>query len=223
MSRERFEPMYQGQPPWDIPGPQPAFVEREEAGAITGSVLDVGCGTGENALFLASRGHETWGIDVVPVAIERARAKARERGLEARFEIADALRLETLGRRFDAVIDSGLFHTFDDDQRAAFVASLGRVLKPGGAYHLLCFSDREPPGEGPRRVTEHEIRDAFPGGWEVRSIRESRFATVSGADQPRFSPGGPLAWLATIVRVGDGEIDPSLNGAPAAPGRSPSP
>jgi ubiquinone/menaquinone biosynthesis C-methylase UbiE len=191
MSRERFEGMYQGQPPWDIPGPQPAFIELEQSGAIVGSVLDVGCGTGENALYLASRGHETWGIDVVPVAIERARAKALERGMGARFEVADALHLEALGRRFDAVIDCGLFHTFDDDQRSALVESLGHVLRPGGAYHLLCFSDREPPGEGPRRVTQQEIHDAFRDGWEVRSIREVRFETRTGPGQPQFSPGGP--------------------------------
>ena len=212
MSRERFEEMYEGQPPWDIPGPQPAFVALEESGAIAGSVLDVGCGTGENALFLASRGHETMGIDVVPVAIERARAKARERGLEARFEVADALHLGAPGRRFDTVIDCGLFHTFDDEQRVAFVESLGHVLRRGGAYHLLCFSDREPPGAGPRRVTREEIRDAFRDGWEVRSIREARFETLAGPAQPQFSPGGPMAWLATIVHERD-ERQPGTPGA----------
>src|ERR1051325_4741714 len=124
MGPETFESMYQGQAPWDIPGPQPVFVALEESGAIQGSVLDAGCGTGENALYLASRGHEAWGIDFVPVAVERAEEKARERGIAAQFRVADALRLGELGRTFDTVIDCGLFHTFSDEERPRYVAAL---------------------------------------------------------------------------------------------------
>jgi cyclopropane fatty-acyl-phospholipid synthase-like methyltransferase len=201
MDAERFESIYQGQPPWDIPGPQPAIVALEEAGAIVGSVLDAGCGTGENALYLASRGHEVWGVDYVPIAVERAMKKAQQRGLPARFQVADALQLAGLGRQFDAVIDCGLFHTFSDEERPRYVAALAEVLRPGGRYHVLCFSDEEPPGEGPRRVTQAELRDAFRDGWAVETIRASRFQTVDGPGQPRFSPGGPKAWLATIARA----------------------
>ena len=204
MSNEHFEKSYQGHAPWDIPGPQPAFVRLEEAGAIAAKVLDVGCGTGENALYLASRGHEVWGIDFVPVAIERAVAKARERGLNVHFEVGDALELGGLGKTFDTVIDCGLFHVFRDDERLVFVNGLAEVLRPGGSYHMLCFSDREPPGEGPRRVTQQEIRAAFGGGWQVQQVRESSFQTANYPGAPVFSPGGPKAWLATIVRAGGG-------------------
>jgi SAM-dependent methyltransferase len=200
MERDRFASMYQGQAPWDIPGPQPEFVRLEESGAIRGSVLDVGCGTGENALYLAARGHEVWGLDFVPVAIERARAKASERGLSVHFQVGDALRLDRLGRTFDTVIDCGLFHTFSDEERPVFVKGLARVLPPGGVYHMLCFSDQEPPGEGPRRITQREIRDAFRDGWEVREIQESAFEIANYPGAPQFSPGGPKAWRATIVR-----------------------
>ncbi len=201
MDNDRFASMYEKQAPWDIPGPQPAIVELEEAGAIGGDVLDVGCGTGENALYLASRGHTVWGIDFVPTAIERARAKAKERGIDVRFQVGDALKLSELGRTFDAVIDSGLFHTFSDEDRAKYVESLSSVIRPGGTYHVLCFSDQEPAGEGPRRVSEAELRRAFERGWNVQEIRAIRFATATYPGAPSFSPGGPKALCATFVRV----------------------
>ena len=199
-TKRDFDSAYEGQPPWDIAGPQPAFVGLEEAGQITGSVLDLGCGTGENALYLASRGHEVWGLDFVPVAVERATAKAKERGLSVHFQVGDALKLDQLGRTFDGVIDCGLFHTFSDEERPIYVSGLAAVVRPGGRVHILCFSEHEPPGQGPRRVTQDEIRDAFGDGWQVVAIREARFQTTDHPEALTFSPGGPKAWLATIAR-----------------------
>src|SRR5438876_11609776 len=98
MEQQLFESMYQGRAPWDIDGPQPMFVRLTDEGKIRGTVLDVGCGTGEHALFLASHGHETWGIDFVPVAIEIAKKKARERSISARFSVGNALELNKLGK-----------------------------------------------------------------------------------------------------------------------------
>jgi len=164
---------------------------------IRGSVLDAGCGTGENALYLASRGHEVWGL-FIPVAIEGA--KAKERGLGVDFQVGDALRLDQLGRTFDTVIDCGLFHTFADEERPLYVSGLATVVRPGGSVHILCFSDQEPPGQGPRRVTQQEIRDAFRDGWQVTEIQEARFQTTDHPVARTFSPGGPKAWLATITR-----------------------
>lgn len=80
--------------------------------------------------------------------------------------------------------------------------NLAAVLREGGTFHMLCFCDREPPGEGPRRATQEEIRAAFANGWQVREIRASAFKTANYPGAPHFSPGGPYAWLASIVRAG---------------------
>jgi len=189
-----FDSAYAGTPPWDIGRPQRAFVSLEEAGEIQGPVLDVGCGTGENALYLSSRGHEVWGIDGSPTAIEKAKAKAHERRLDVRFVVRDALKLSRLGRQFNTVIDCGLFHVFDDEERPMFVKSLASVLRPGGRYYMLCFSEREPGSFGPRRVTRAEIRNAFRTGWQLNSIREARF-------ESHFGPEGAWAWLSSLTRL----------------------
>ena len=149
-----FESAYRnGVPPWDIGRPQPAIVRLAEEGLITGDVIDLGCGTGENALFLASRGLAVVGVDAAPTAITRADEKARLRGTEATFVVADALALEALERSFDVAIDCGLFHTFSDADRVRYERSLQRILRAGARYVLLCFSEnqsgraRSPPGD----------------------------------------------------------------------------
>ena len=191
MPADWFESAYLGTPPWDIGRPQPAIVRLAETGQITGSVLDVGCGTGENILFLAEQGFVATGIDGAPTAIEKARAKAKGRALEVRFELADALDLSVPGGQFDTVIDSGLFHVFSDEERPRFRDSLGRVLRSGGTYFLMCFSDQEPGDWGPRRVTQAEIRSVFSGAWRVNYIQPSAFDVNGGQAQ---------AWLASISR-----------------------
>ena len=182
-------------PPWDIGRPQPAFVRLAESGVLAGRVLDAGCGTGEHALLAAARGAEVIGIDLSQRAIWQARRKAAERGVSARFEVADALSLGRHGWAFDTVIDSGLFHVFDDEQRGQYVTSLASVLGPGGNCYLMCFSDREPGVWGPRRVREDELAAAFADGWSTTSITADTFAINPIAGSPVAQ-----AWLATIRR-----------------------
>ncbi|HEY1347575.1 MAG TPA: class I SAM-dependent methyltransferase [Streptosporangiaceae bacterium] len=183
-------------PPWDIGRPQPAFVRLADGGLLSGRVLDAGCGSGEQALLAAARGADAVGVDVSPRAIERARRKADERGLTVRFEAADALSLRELGLIFDTVIDSGLFHVFDDADRARYVSSLAEVLAPGGTCYLMCFSDRQPGTMGPRRVRQEELRTAFSEGWAVIAIVAEAFEVNPGFGAPEAQ-----AWLATIRRM----------------------
>jgi len=181
-------------PPWEIGRPQIEIVRLAQAGAVTGSVLDVGCGTGENALYLASLKHETWGVDSSSLAIERAKKKAQERRLKATFLIWDALQLSSLGRSFDTVIDSGLFHVFPDEDRPTYARSVASVLRPGGTYYVLCFSDREPDSFGPRHLSKNEIKGTFQEGWRINHIRAALFET-------HYHPNGARAWLSSITRL----------------------
>jgi SAM-dependent methyltransferase len=189
-----FDAIYAGgTPAWDIGRPQPAFDRLAAAGGLVGRVLDAGCGTGEHALLAASLGHDAVGVDLSARAIERADAKAAERGLAARFVVADALRLADVGARFETVLDCGLFHVLDDDERTRYVGSLADVVPPGGRCHLLCFSERQPGDWGPRRVTQDEIRLAFATGWEMESIEPAVIDLT-------WDPAGAQAWLVRVAR-----------------------
>lgn len=199
-NRETFESAYAGQAPWDIGRPQAVY--RAIADQVLGSVLDAGCGTGENALFFAERGHPVVGIDFLEVPIEQARKKAAERGLQAEFFRMDALALRDWDRSFDSVIDCGLFHVFSDEDREQYVEGLTHVTRPGGRLFLLCFSDEEPGTQGPRRVSKKELQDAFSQGWILESIQAARFETVLGLKDHTFSEGGPKAWFLVARREG---------------------
>jgi SAM-dependent methyltransferase len=183
-----------GPPPWDAGRPQPAVVRLCDRDAFAGPMLDAGCGSGENALAIAARGIEVVGVDVAPTAIGQARDKAADRGIDASFDVADALDLGRLERTFSSVLDCGLFHTFDDEERRDYVESLAAVTTPGSVLHLLCVSDTAPGSRGPRRVSQPEIRTAFGAGWNVVAIEADRLEATFDAD-------GLPAWVARIERA----------------------
>lgn len=194
---ERWNESYRREepPPWDIGRPQPRFAALAETGALRGRLLDCGCGTGEHALMAAAQGATVVGVDLSSYAIELARRKAESRGLTARFEAGDALELPAPDEPFDVVIDSGVFHSFDDTDRPRYVASLRRQLRIGGTCYLMCFSDREPGGWGPRRVREDELRTAFRDGWDV-SVEPAVFDI-----NPFQGITEVQAWFATMRRT----------------------
>lgn len=196
MARQWDDAYTRGWAPWDIGRPQPAFVRLADAGEIRAPVLDSGCGTGEHTLMLATRGFEAVGVDIAPSAIARAREKAGQRGLTVEFQVADVLRLDRLGRRFATIIDSGVFHTFADEDRPRYVASLASALEPDGIVHLMCFSEYTPGTCGPRRVTQAELRAAFADGWQVDRIAPEIFEVSEDFGQH------PHAWLARITHIG---------------------
>ena len=184
--------------PWDIGRPQPAILRIAEWGGLIEPVLDSGCGSGEHALLAASMGLEVKGVDVAETAIERARAKARQRGLSVEFIVGNVLELDEIVRLeppFRTVIDIGCFHTFANADRPLYAASLAAVTEPGSVLHLLCFSEHTPGSDGPRRVTQGEITGTFSREWDVESIEPDTFAVSNLWTGPT-----PSAWLARIVR-----------------------
>jgi SAM-dependent methyltransferase len=197
LSGRPWDASYQDGPaPWDIGRPQPAVARLASEGGFAGEVLDAGCGTGENTLLIASLGLPVLGVDVAQTALAIAREKAADRAIAVEFAAADALALERLQRAFDTVLDSGLFHTFDADERARYVASVASVTKHDGTLYLLCFSD-EGSNTGPHPVSREAVRAAFhpETGWHVAAIEPSRLQTRFHDDH------GAPAWLATIKRT----------------------
>jgi SAM-dependent methyltransferase len=194
---ESWEASYlDGPAPWEIGAPQPSVLRLADEGAFAGAVLDVGCGTGENTLHIASLGLRVLGVDVAETALSIAREKAAARGIDAEFAVGDALELGRLHRAFDTVLDCGLFHTFDLDERRDYVASLASVTVRGAKLYVLCFSDAEPDARGPHPVGQSDLQAAFEadGGWRVAWVTPARIQT-------RFDAQGLPAWLAKIERT----------------------
>lgn len=197
MSGQPWDASYHDGPaPWDVGRPQPAIARLASDGGFAGTVLDAGCGSGENTLLVASLGLPVLGVDVAETALALARTKAGDRGIAVEFAQADALQLEPLGRTFDTVLDSGLFHTFDAAERTRYVASLASVTEPGGTLYVLCFSDAGPE-TGPHPIARDELSAAFGAGsgWNVTAIEPDRILTRFHDDD------GAPAWFATVKRT----------------------
>ncbi|WP_460355066.1 class I SAM-dependent methyltransferase [Mycobacterium sp. ZZG] len=201
----RFDEFYKNQTlPWVIGEPQPAVIELERAGLITGRVLDAGCGTGEHTILLTEAGYDVVGMDGAPTAIEQARRNAEARGVNARFAVADALHLPEQPK-YDTIIDSALFHIFDDEDRASYVRSLRSATRTGSVVHVLALSDTG-RGFGPE-VSDNTIRAAFEAGWEIEALDETRYrgmVTEIHAEALGLPIGTVVdepAWLARVRRL----------------------
>ena len=204
----RFEEFYRSTtPPWVIGEPQPAIVGLERSGLIRGKVLDVGCGTGEHTILLTRLGYDVLGIDFAPQAVEQARRNAEAKNVDARFEVADAMNLGN-EPSYDTIVDSALFHIFDDTDRRKYVASLHNACKPGGIVHVLALSDAG-RGFGPQ-VSDEVIRQAFADGWVLEALDPTTYRGVvtevhaEALDLPVGTRLDEPAWLARARHIPGG-------------------
>jgi SAM-dependent methyltransferase len=166
------------QPPWDTGVPDPLLVEFVNAGRVApGRTLEVGAGTGSNAIWLAESGFDVLAIDIAPLAIERANAKLDGRDLRCRFATSDFLAAPVHGGPFQFVFDRGCFHVFDEhEERTAFAAKVASALSPGGLWLSLIGSTEGPPREaGPPRRAAHEVALAIEPALEIVELRSAEF------------------------------------------------
>jgi ubiquinone/menaquinone biosynthesis C-methylase UbiE len=197
LTMDWWENAYIGTPPWDIGAPQPEIVKLVGNNEIPkGRVLDLGCGLGDNSIFLAKNGFSVTCMDIAHLAIDKGKIKAVQQKVQVDFRVGNALRLDEYfdQEHFSAVIDSGLFHTLNDDERPLAAKQILRVLVNGGKYFVLCFSDKEPGNEGPRRISKKEIEETFSKMFRINYIKEAFFAT-------RWDKKGPKAYLASMTKI----------------------
>jgi SAM-dependent methyltransferase len=172
----------EGTLPWDTGTPDEHLVAAVRAGLIAPArALEIGCGTGTNALWLAAQGFDVLGVDVSPLAIEQARGKATAASAQhARFEVVDFLSATPAGAPFDFVFDRGCFHIFDDDGvRARFAARAAALLAPGGQWLSLVGSTEGPPrAEGPPRRSAREVMAAIEPVPEIVELRSVYFEAL---------------------------------------------
>lgn len=144
-----------GRTRWDTGITPPELVEFVESGTIPrGRALDIGCGTGTNAVYLAQRGFEVVGTDIAWLAVRRARRRARMAGVSASFYVGEAIKLGTpagppIGGPFDLALDIGCFHSIQCGHRRSYASMLQRALREGGHYLLYAW--------GPRRLLGRDV------------------------------------------------------------------
>ncbi len=168
-----FEFQYRfGKPRWDTGVTPPEVVTLIENGSLKGTrALDLGCGTGTNAIYLARNGFQVVGVDFSPRAIATARDKAKREGVSADFHVGDVTRLDFLQEPFDFVLDIGCFHSVAAERRQAYAAEMARLARPGALFMLYAFS--------PRRlllrdvgITVEEVKKTFAKDFALERIEE---------------------------------------------------
>ncbi|MQG15631.1 MAG: class I SAM-dependent methyltransferase [SAR202 cluster bacterium] len=190
-----FQRIYvEEKPIWEINRPQRAVISLLESGVIKGRVLELGCGTAENAIYLNANGFEVVGIDLSEHAIKLARQKSKIKGASIELICGDLFKHDFGGEVFDTILDSGVFHGFSDNARNKYMKVLRQLARPGGILHLIAWSEFEPGDDGPRRISRHEIQKVFQNEWTDITIVKSIYETNIHAD-------GAAAWLASMTKM----------------------
>ncbi len=181
-----------GATPWDTGVPSRELVRAIEAGELPGvTVLELGCGTGTNAIELTRRGYRVTAVDLVELPVEKGREKARKANVTVDFRVGDLTRLD-LGGPYDVLFDAGVYHGMRQRDLRGFLAALNRVSRPGTRWLSLAGNANEPHPNGPPVVTEAEIRSELSGPFRIVRIHEFRWDLGPGFQ--------PLGWSVLLER-----------------------
>lgn len=194
---ERWDARYRGEsrPPWDTGRPSTELKSLVEQKVLRPCrVLELGCGTGVNSVYLASQGFEVTAIDVAPTAIQAAEERARKAGVKVRWIHADVLNPPAL-EPFDLIFDRGCYHGVRRQNAAGYLKTVKSLCQPGGRILILAGNANEPPpAYGPPRVEETELVGDFAAAFDFERLREIRFDTANPDAQ------GALAWSLLLRR-----------------------
>lgn len=190
-----WDAMYrEGTPPWDMGTPKRELVQVLAEGRVpVGTALDLGCGTGADAIYLARRGFEVTAVDCSAMALERAHTRAEMAGALVRFVLADVFSFGPKAGPFDFVYDGGFYHTERQTELRRYLDLLWRVTKPGSYYLCLAGSTSEEAEGGPPQVSEEQIRGELGRLFEFVHLRPFRF------ESPQ-QPQGYLGWSCLMRR-----------------------
>jgi len=195
---DHFRQAYQeGSPPWDIGKPDFNLIQTVTALPIHPcKALEIGCGTGDNAIWLAQRGFQVAAVDSSEIAIQKAHEKAADANVQSKFAVLDFLKSHVEGAPFGFAFDRGCFHVFDSDEdRTSFAQKVHRHLAVGGLWlSLIGCADDEHAGEGPPVRSARQITNAVEPFFEVLSLTSSHFETNL--------PFQPRAWVCLMRQRG---------------------
>jgi SAM-dependent methyltransferase len=182
-----------GETPWDTGHPSSELVRVVATEKIRpGPALELGCGTGTNAIWLAQQGFDVTGVDLSPLAIEQAQRRVAEAGVSVHFLAADLLQLLPVAGPFRFFFDRGCYHAVRRIDVRPYLENVDRVTAPGALGLVLTGNAREPLDPGPPVVTEEEIRAEWGRSFEIVGLREFRF------DAMPAMPVRPLAWSCLV-------------------------
>ena len=184
-----------GDLPWDTGRPSSELQEVLARNAIQPCrALEIGCGTGTNCVWLAQQGFESTGVDLSPLAVERAVHRAAAAGVGAQFVVADVLHLPDLVGPFEFFFDRGCYHAVRRDSPGGYAPAVARQLTSGGKGLILAGNAHEPHAPGPPVVTEEQIRDELGTAFRILDLHEFRFDEAPGVAE-RF-----LGWSCLVEK-----------------------